>query len=157
MPPIKPILAQNIPCRSLGRSDIEKAIVAAKPTWSNPAKKTVRTIKIIQCQSYALVKNMRRRWTYTPISSGRNKISGTVNRSLFMAKIWSVSTTMSSGWRARPLRFVDKSGSMYSWTIGLCFGSILSWIHQYNTLHKGGRRIARRQLLTDRFQYPVCN
>ena len=140
VPPIKPILAQNIPCRSLGRSDIEKAMVGAKPAWSNPTppKEKRYQVRTIWCGAKtALVQNKtgtpkkkkkKKDGYYIPISSGRNKSSGTVNRSLFMTKIWSVST-ISSGWRIRPFLFLDKSGSMYSWTIGLCFGSILSWIH----------------------------
>ena len=62
---------------------------------------------------------------HLPILSGLNNSSGTVNRSLFMIRIWSVSVTLSPGRRTRPWRFVDKSGSMYSWTIEFCFGSTL--------------------------------
>jgi len=62
---------------------------------------------------------------YLPISSGLNNSSGTVKRSLFMMRIWSVSVTFSPGCRMRPRRFVDKSGSIYSWTIEFCFGSTL--------------------------------
>ena len=60
-----------------------------------------------------------------PISSGRKMVSGIVNRSLFMIRIWSVSETISSGFLIPPCLLDEKSGRIYSCTIGLFLASRL--------------------------------
>ena len=60
-----------------------------------------------------------------PISSGRKMVSGIVNRSLFMIRIWSVSETISSGFLIPPRLLDEKSGRIYSCTIGLFLASRL--------------------------------
>lgn len=60
-----------------------------------------------------------------PMSSGRNKISGTTNLSLFMTKTWSASERVSSEVRTRPFWFLDRSGRMYSCTIEFLLMSVL--------------------------------
>lgn len=75
-PPISPIFAQNKPCKSWGREDIESEITWGNPDCSRP----------MLCQQWqAFVE------TDLPMSLGLNINSGTVNLSLDMYSIWSES------------------------------------------------------------------
>lgn len=118
VPPISPIFAQNIPLSSSGNADIDAATVAASPLWSSPVYKAQ---KLTDKHSNTIERHEKR----IPISSGRKMVSGIENRSLFMMRIWSVSETISSGSLILPCLLDEKSGKMYSCTIGLLLGSWL--------------------------------
>ena len=91
-----------------------------------------------------------------PISSGLNNSSGTVKRSLFIMRIWSVSITLSPGCLTRPWRCVDKSGSMYSWTIGFCFWSTLDRLIDWSCVAWQEKWIAKKICQRSRKCLPTC-